>query len=383
MSNKYSLDNRDFFVELDDNYWVQCYPEFDMALAKLTKWYEQSSFKFYAGGFNYTVKILPTDNYKEKDTWIFVQINDKTKVQRYIEGRYIKAPPKVNHEFKLNQKYIYKLPSRASLKPEDITSHIIQLKELIDDKKDEEDVKEDAKEEQEDDSGNETDELSDDDEFYFDDSDDSENNEDFELECCICMDDLDENDYKFKKCRSIGTGFHKECITEWWKKGNYKCPCCNTLIIKQIGNCPTGTMEVVHYDHKSLKFPVGTNVGTYEIHYSLPSGIQTKLDDNPGTAYTGTNRYSYLPDTKEGTKVLKRLINAWNQRMTFRIGDSVTTGAKNVIVWNGIHHKTTLHGGAYGYPDDTYLVRVAGECDDLGVEQVEDSESENESDDEK
>jgi len=36
----------------------------------------------------------------------------------------------------------------------------------------------------------------------------------------------------------------------------------------------------------------------------------------------------------------------------FTIGTSVTTGMKDVVVWNGIHHKTSMKGGAanYGYP---------------------------------
>lgn len=42
------------------------------------------------------------------------------------------------------------------------------------------------------------------------------------------------------------------------------------------------------------------------------------------------------------------------------MGRSVTTGMDNQIVWNGIHHKTSLHGGSasFGYPDPTYLKRV-------------------------
>lgn len=51
------------------------------------------------------------------------------------------------------------------------------------------------------------------------------------------------------------------------------------------------------------------------------------------------------------------------------MGTSVTTGEKNVVVWSGIHHKTSLHGGSshFGYPDPLYFNRVTLEMADRGV----------------
>ena len=42
----------------------------------------------------------------------------------------------------------------------------------------------------------------------------------------------------------------------------------------------------------------------------------------------------------------------FDRKLMFTIGNSVTTGAKDVVIWNGIHHKTNKNGGAanYGYP---------------------------------
>ena len=47
----------------------------------------------------------------------------------------------------------------------------------------------------------------------------------------------------------------------------------------------------------------------------------------------------------------------------------MTTGLDNQIVWNGIHHKTSLTGGVatFGYPDDTYLKRVKEELAAKGI----------------
>ena len=45
----------------------------------------------------------------------------------------------------------------------------------------------------------------------------------------------------------------------------------------------------------------------------------------------------------------------------------MTTGATNTVVWSGIHHKTSMRGGSFGYPDDKYLNRVTLELADRGV----------------
>jgi len=41
----------------------------------------------------------------------------------------------------------------------------------------------------------------------------------------------------------------------------------------------------------------------------------------------------------------------------------------NQVVWNGVHHKTNLSGGAayFGYPDPTYFNRVKEELAAKGV----------------
>lgn len=66
---------------------------------------------------------------------------------------------------------------------------------------------------------------------------------------------------------------------------------------------------------------------------------------NPGVRYPGTTRVAYLPDCPEGNKVLGLFRKAFDQRLTFTIGTSMTTGRANVITWNDIHHKTNCTGG--------------------------------------
>ena len=63
------------------------------------------------------------------------------------------------------------------------------------------------------------------------------------------------------------------------------------------------------------------------------------------------------------------LQKAFEHRLIFTIGDSVSTGATGCIVWNDIHHKTSIHGGpaSYGYPDPTYLMRVKEDLAAKGI----------------
>eukprot|EP01127_Copromyxa_protea_P011593 TRINITY_DN2923_c0_g1_i1.p1 TRINITY_DN2923_c0_g1~~TRINITY_DN2923_c0_g1_i1.p1 ORF type:complete len:132 (-),score=15.41 TRINITY_DN2923_c0_g1_i1:148-543(-) len=129
---------------------------------------------------------------------------------------------------------------------------------------------------------------------------------------------------------------------------------------------PPGTMHVTRDSTRLAGYYL---CGTITISYSFANGIQGPEHPNPGQPYSGTYRTAYLPDNSEGNEVLRLLQLAWDRKLTFTIGTSVTSGATNSVIWNGIHHKTSTSGGQmnYGYPDDTYLARVKEELKDLGV----------------
>eukprot|EP01015_Nassula_variabilis_P029245 TRINITY_DN6249_c0_g1_i2.p2 TRINITY_DN6249_c0_g1~~TRINITY_DN6249_c0_g1_i2.p2 ORF type:complete len:150 (+),score=20.00 TRINITY_DN6249_c0_g1_i2:63-512(+) len=128
-----------------------------------------------------------------------------------------------------------------------------------------------------------------------------------------------------------------------------------------MGDQPDGQMT--HSVNKSMHCEGYDDVGTIQISYSLPSGVRN------GQRYHGTARVAFLPDNEEGREVLKLLKAAFDRRLIFTIGTSVTTGANNCVVWNGIHHKTSIAGGTacWGYPDQTYLSRVKEELASKGV----------------
>ena len=81
------------------------------------------------------------------------------------------------------------------------------------------------------------------------------------------------------------------------------------------------------------------------ITYTIPSGRQTHEHPHPGKSFVGTTRVAYLPNIPEGAEVFLLLKKAFAARMIFTVGKSVTTGIDNTVVWNDIHHKTSMDGG--------------------------------------
>jgi len=77
--------------------------------------------------------------------------------------------------------------------------------------------------------------------------------------------------------------------------------------------------------------------GTIVIDYYFPPGTQGKEHPNPGQRYNGTQRTAYLPDNREGNEVLRLLKKAFDARLVFTVGTSVTSGMDNQI--------TSRHGG--------------------------------------
>lgn len=187
---------------------------------------------------------------------------------------------------------------------------------------------------------------------------------DQEEPCAICMDTIDEKDRTTLACKH---SFCKDCLKRAFE---FKpvCPICGELYGKLKGTQPEGgTMDVTK---TRVSLPGYENYGTITISYYIPSGIQKEEHPSPGIKYQGASRTAYLPDTKEGRKVLELLRQAFDQRLIFTVGQSSTSGRSNVVTWNDIHHKTAVNGGPtnYGYPDPDYLKRVQDELKDKGIQ---------------
>ena len=152
--------------------------------------------------------------------------------------------------------------------------------------------------------------------------------------------------------------FHINCLDMLiGDKNNFKCPNCSIIYGILIGEQPNGFMSA--YISNSTHCDGYEDVGTIIIDYHFPSGKN----------YSGTSRTAYLPNNKEGKEILGLLKVSFDRKLTFVVGTSVTTGARNTTVWNGIHHKTNLYGGStnFGYPDKTYFNRVKEELAAKGV----------------
>ena len=168
---------------------------------------------------------------------------------------------------------------------------------------------------------------------------------------------------KLNKCEDHF--YHIECLSNYIKKEEgFKCAVCQKIYGIIIGDMPPGIMSA-RID-KNLRCAGYYKDDTIVINYSFQGG---KTKD--GNYYSGTARTSYLPNNKEGREILGMLKIAFDRKLTFTIGTSVTTGQKNTVIWNGIHHKTSTSGGIqyYGYPDPTYFNRIKEELASKGIYQ--------------
>ncbi|CAN9516152.1 unnamed protein product [Ophioblennius macclurei] len=178
--------------------------------------------------------------------------------------------------------------------------------------------------------------------------------------CAVCLDVM--RDKRTLRCRH---SFCSSCVAAAFSV-KPACPLCNAYHGRHTGTQPNGTMTVCRHP-KCL--PGHERCGCFIIRYSFPAGIQGPEHPNPGTMYSGTTRIAYLPANEEGEKILKMLRKAFDRKLIFTVGQSVTTGLQNVITWNDIHHKTNVNGGppCFGYPDPDYLYRVREELYAKGV----------------
>jgi len=190
-----------------------------------------------------------------------------------------------------------------------------------------------------------------------------------EEKCSLCLDTLFEGVKevgRLKRCK--GHFFHKKCddgmdILKYIKRFG-KCPVCREHYRRMEGRRPPGDMLI-----KCLPRPLrGFSCGeVWVMKFVFPSGVQTEKHENPGERYHGETRTAFLPNTSEGISVLVRFVRAWRQKLLFSVGHSLTRQSSNVIIFDGVHMKTSLKPGPHGYPDKGYLERVSEELSSIGI----------------
>merc|ERR1719369_469131 len=201
-------------------------------------------------------------------------------------------------------------------------------------------------------------------------------------QCSICLLDLsDSSSYSTDTSLApvltlidCNHSFHSACLTALLANSPspfLQCPTCKKVYGVRTGTRPsTGTMS-----HRLLSTPLPghSGCGTIEMSFMFRAGIQGQEHPHPGQYYNpvGFPRTAFLPDNQEGIKALHGLYLAWEQRLLFTVGRSITTGMDNCVTWNDIHLKTKLTGGEHSFPDEHYLTNLAQDLAGFGITEAE------------
>jgi deltex len=181
-------------------------------------------------------------------------------------------------------------------------------------------------------------------------------------QCSICLNQVTDGQAVCTiECDPHKHGFCHGCLDQWMKS-NMNCPYCNVNCGIKQGDMPDGIMA---FKTVGVALP-GFDCPTIVIQYIIPDGIQDERHEKPGEPFSGTMRNAFLPCNDEGLTILRLLRKAFDNKLTFRVGTSLTTGEEDTVCWTTIHHKTSYHG-TWGYPDVTYLNRVEDELSQFGI----------------
>jgi len=181
-------------------------------------------------------------------------------------------------------------------------------------------------------------------------------------ECPICLETLYGRGTGVVRLKACSHRFHASCIKDALTAAN-KCPMCRKRVSEARGKCPSGTMCIAVISGPCSGFEQDDSI---VVEYNITSGDQMSYHANPGLPFHGTRRVAYLPDNQEGKRLLERLKWAWMHGLTFSIGDSLTTGRSNSVIWS-VHHKTSRTSGPHGFPDPNFFTNCNLELDSLGV----------------
>ena len=165
-----------------------------------------------------------------------------------------------------------------------------------------------------------------------------------------------------RSCKHV---FHRK-IKAGHLEYSTSCFFCKAVNPYPAGQMPSGTMSVLRYDINHCQ-GYAESVGMIEILYEIPVATQLPFHNNPGQTHGPALRKAYLPATECGKKLLLRLQYAFQHGMTFSVGTSMTSGKENQVIWSLIPHKTSLKGGAFGFPDPNYILACNIMLDGLGV----------------
>jgi len=141
------------------------------------------------------------------------------------------------------------------------------------------------------------------------------------------------------------------------------------------GTCPPGTLTIRQLSQRPCP-GFQPPCGTLELTYKVPDGTTQSSQSsqhhptNPGRQpFFGTTRVAFLPDNPQGRQLLTRYQVVWLQGKSLEIGYSVALKRDHQVKWRDqVPHKTSLSsGGAFGFPDATFLAKAHAALDRLGI----------------
>jgi hypothetical protein len=183
--------------------------------------------------------------------------------------------------------------------------------------------------------------------------------------CSICYDKNSEEHPLIELRQCQNHAFHYKCLQTWFQEKPI-CPVCRQSFGLVFGNQPlNGTMKVSLLPYS---LPGFLHYATIQIDYHFPASFQEQCHPTPGAPLEEDSRRAFLPNNDTGKKILSLLQVAWQRRLIFTVGVSLTHGPSGGerIVWNGIHHKTNI-AGAHGYPDNSYFSLVLQELASVNI----------------
>ena len=136
---------------------------------------------------------------------------------------------------------------------------------------------------------------------------------------------------------------------------------------KVFGPQPAGSLAVSNLDAPLCAGHEAAG-GTLLVMCEFPDGVQGSHHPRPGVRYSGVTRRGFYPDDAVGRRCVRLLWAAFSRGQLFRIGDSLSTGIADTVVY-GLHQKSRPSGGAtqHGWPDTGYLERLQSECALVGI----------------
>ncbi|XP_069093859.1 uncharacterized protein [Pleurodeles waltl] len=173
---------------------------------------------------------------------------------------------------------------------------------------------------------------------------------------------------KCEQCKKENTSLQKSHCGHNLCRNCYSssetCHVCLSLSSTNSESVIKGTMTCTTM---ATSLPGYNNDPSLKIIYDMSDGIQGPKNPNPGKPYKGGRFEAFLPDNKEGQKIMLLLKKAFDQGHTFKIHSNES---EDRVTWNNISHKTSFNGGKNknGYPDSHYLKTVRKQLKALGIE---------------